>query len=120
MQDCTKAFVVLHRALHLFVGERHLPGGLHHREAEVCRLRPSHSWPIPEEAVSQGTVPNRGAVSAGCRSSSHTSDLAELSEDLQESASHPSCADRESLCRLTCSLMQHGRNNGKKLLAVST
>ena len=23
------------------------------------------------------------------------------------------------LCRLTCSLMQHGRNNGKKLLAVS-
>ena len=43
-------------------GHRHLPGGLHCREAQVRHLCPTHGWPLPEEAFQEGPVPHCGEV----------------------------------------------------------
>lgn len=50
------------RVIRAMTGQRHLPGGLHRGEAQVCRVRPPHRWALPEEALPQGAVPHRGEV----------------------------------------------------------
>jgi len=50
------------RAWRAGAGERHLAGGLHRCEAQVCGVCAAHGGPVPEEALPQGAVPHRGEV----------------------------------------------------------
>lgn len=43
-------------------GERHLPGGLHRGQAQVCALHQPQRGPLPEAPLPQGAVPHRGEV----------------------------------------------------------
>ena len=55
---------LVRRALRSPPGERHLPGGLHRGEAQVCAVHQPQRGPLPEAPLPQGAVPHRGAVRA--------------------------------------------------------
>ena len=47
-------------------GERHLPGGLHRGQAQVCALHQPQRGPLPEAPLPQGAVPHCGEVRSAC------------------------------------------------------
>ena len=62
--------------LYLFAGERHLPGGLHRCQAQVCAVHQPQRGPLPEAPLPQGPVPHRGEVrtGGGAAAASHSND----------------------------------------------
>ena len=93
--------------------------GLHHREGEGSQVSPTHCWTICCEEVqkSSRTFSNRFSflLKLVCNCALPFNHLSSLFLPLAELIPFLQCPIVE---RLTNSLMMHGRNNGKKLMAV--